>query len=216
MAERGYCWLPDGVGYVAMRVPMPNVTGEMVEWWFDWHPDDPARYVMWHPAAHKDISIERPDRPREKPWWGSVHHPVEDIGIGTTRVRIEFLSPQELGFPADAPGRPEVATIVGGFAGDDARRARHTRMVHVWLNDPETGGTILRSRFWIGSLLRPYLPSPIAAPVGWVINRRAFRRLVIPRAAPAALAAHCEEEYANLAAILPSLFAKEASAAARG
>ncbi|MFT4049848.1 MAG: hypothetical protein QM648_08420 [Solirubrobacterales bacterium] len=215
-AERGCCFRGDGVGYVAMRVEMPDVTGEMVEWWFDWHPDDPARYVMWHPTAHKGISIERPAQPREKPWWGTVHHPVEDVGIGTTRVRIEFLSPDELGFSPGAMERRGVATIVGGLAGDDDKRARHTRMVHVWLDDPATGGTILRSRFWIGSVLRPYMPQAIAGPAARLINRPSVRKRLIPRGAPAALANHCAEEYTNLAGFLPALFAQERSAAARG
>lgn len=215
-AERGWCWLASGVGYVAMRVQMPRVTGEMVDWWFDWHPDDPGRYRMWHPEAHADISVERPTRLREKPYWGTVHHPVEDVGFGMTRVRIEFLSPDELGFAPGALERPGVEAIVGGMAGDDAKRARHTRMVHVWLKDPETGGSVLRSRFWIGSVLRPYLPAAVATPVAWLINRPSARRLLVPRVAPAGLAQHCFEEYSNLAGFLPELYAAEASAATRG
>lgn len=215
-AERGWCWLPGGVGYVAMRVEMPGVTGETVDWWFDWHPDDPARYRMWHPEAHADISIERPPVPGEKRYWGTVHHPVEDVGFGMTHVRIEFVPPEELGFAAGALERPGVAAIVCGFAGDDDKRVRHTRMVHVWLDDPEIGGTVLRSRFWIGSVIRPYLPSVLAGPAAAIANRRFARRLAIPRRAPAGLARHCHEEYSNLAGFLPELYAAETSAAARG
>ncbi len=213
-AERGWCWLPDGVGYVASRVEMPGVTGEMIDWWFDWHPDDPDRYRLWHPG-HQDIAIERPTEAQAKPHWGTTHHPVEDVGIGMTHVRIEFLCPEDLGFSGAALERPGVAAIVGGFAGDDGKRSRHTLMVHVWLEAPG-GGTVLRSRFWIGSKLRPYFPAPLAVPAAWLINRRAFRRMLIPRGAPAALAAHCVEEYTNLAGFLPDLYAREASAAASG
>ena len=39
-AENGWCVLPDGVAYVAARTAMPGVSAEMVDWWFDWHPDD--------------------------------------------------------------------------------------------------------------------------------------------------------------------------------
>jgi hypothetical protein len=201
-------FLDDGVGFVAVRVAMPKVTGEMVDWWFDWHPDDPVRYRMWHPG-HRDISIERPERPGGKPFWNTVHHPVEDVGLGDTRVRIEFVPPEQFGFPAGAEQRPEVATIVCGFAGDDAKRARHTRMTHVWLNAPG-GGTFMRSRFWLGAALRPYLPAPLATPSAWLINRPLGRRLLIPRAAPDALARHCREEYSNLAEFLPGLYAKQA------
>ena len=53
--ECGWCLLPDGCGYVAMRTVMPGVTAAMVDWWFDWHPRDPVRYRVWHPLAHKGI-----------------------------------------------------------------------------------------------------------------------------------------------------------------
>ena len=55
--ECGWCTLPDGCGYVAMRTPMPGVTAGMVDWWFDWHPRDPLRYRIWHPRAHRSNSI---------------------------------------------------------------------------------------------------------------------------------------------------------------
>lgn len=206
--ECGYCFLPDGVGYVAMRVPMPEVTGEMVDWWFDWHADDPLRYRVWHPPAHVGNSVERPAVPVEKPFWFTTHHPVEDIGLGVDHLRIDFLPPEQLGFSETALRGADIVTIVGGFAGDDRKRARHTRMVHVWLTDPSTGGTVLRSRFWIGSVLRPYLPSPIANTAARVLNRPSLRQRLVPRRAPAALAQHCAEEYTNLAAILPGLFAQ--------
>lgn len=206
-AECGHCFLPDGVGYVAMRVPMPEVTGAMVDWWFDWHAEDPLRYRAWHPPAHVSNSVERPDVTGAKPYWNTVHHPVEDIGLGVDHLRIEFFPPERIGFSPDALALPGVAAIVGGFAGDDRKRARHTRMVHVWLEDPSTGGTVLRSRFWIGSVLRPYLPAPIADLAAGMINRPGMRRRLVPRGAPAALAQHCAEEYTNLAAILPGLYA---------
>lgn len=204
-AECGYCFMPDGVGYVAMRVPMPEVTGEMVDWWFDWHPDDPLRYRVWHPQAHVRNSVDRSAASAEKPYWFTTHHPVEDVGLGVDHLRIEFLPPSHLGF-SDAALARSSATIVGGFAGDEKKHARHTRMVHVWLEDPATGGTVLRSRFWIGSVLRPYASRPIASVAASLINRKPVRRIVVPRKAPEVLARHCAEEYTNLASLLPELY----------
>lgn len=204
--ETGWCTLPDGVGYVAVRTPMPEVTGEMVDWWFDWHPREAIRYQIWHPAAHEDNSVE-PWRgaPRAKAHWGTVHHPVEDVGTGMVRARIEFKAPTEMGLSTDALGHPDVATIVCGYAGDDTRRVRHTAMLHVFLRDPESGGVVLRSRFWLGAALRPYLPGPLAAGGAWALNRWAVRRLALPKGLPQGLARHCSEEYANLGALLPEL-----------
>jgi hypothetical protein len=204
--ETGWCWLPDGVGYVAVRTAMPGVTGELIDWWFDWHPDDPARYRAWHPVAHFGNSVERPAAPGAKAHWGTVHHPVEDVGVGLVHARIAFVAPTELGFATDALDLAEVATVVCGYAGDDRRRLRHSPMAHVFLREGD--GVVLRSRFWLGAAIRPYLPGPPAALAERLINRRAVRDRAMPRDLPAALARHCAEEYANLAALLPELHAR--------
>jgi phloretin hydrolase len=203
-AETGWCRLPDGVRFVAVRTPMPAVSAEMVDWWFDWHPRDPLRYRIWHPLAHSDNSLEPPASAGAKAHWGAVHHPVEDVGTGTVDARIAFARPTELGFGTDALDDPAVGTIVCGWVGDDRRRARHSVMAHVFLRDGD--GLVLRSHFWLGAAVRPYLPAPLAGPAAALLNRRAFRDATLPRGLAPALARHCAEEYANLAALLPELY----------
>jgi hypothetical protein len=204
MHETGWCSLPDGVGYVAVRTEMPAVSAEMVDWWFDWHPRETLRYRIWHPSAHIENSIESPTKTRRKAHWGAVHHPVEDVGIGIVRARIAFHAPSEMGMSTDALDLPDVATIVCGYAGDDSRRVRHTPMFHVFLREGD--GVVLRSRFWLGAALRPY--GPLATLGEHILNRRLVRRLALPAALPRALAEHCAEEYANLAVLLPELYAR--------
>jgi len=207
--ETGWCRLPDGVRFVAVRTPMPAVSAEMVEWWFDWHPHEPLRYRIWHPRAHLDNSLELPARPGTKPHWGAVHHPVEDVGTGTVHARIAFVAPSELGFSTDALDDPAVGTIVCGWVGDDRRRMRHSAMAHVFLREGD--GLVLRSHFWLGAAIRPYAPAPLAGPAAALINRRAVRDLALPAGLAPALAGHCAEEYANLATLLPDLHARFAS-----
>lgn len=212
--ESGWCWLPDGVGYVAVRTPMPGVTGEMVDWWFDWHPRAALRYRVWHPIAHRDNRLDPPAASAlaaphgAKAHWGAVHHPVEDVGTGMVRARIAFERPTAMGFSTDALDDPRVATIVCGHAGDDTRRVRHTPMAHVFLRDEAGDGVVLRSRFWLGAAVRPYAPAPLAALGARLLNTRRARRLTLPRDIPLALATHCAEEYANLGALLPQLHAR--------
>lgn len=202
--ETGWCRLPDGVAFVAVRTAMPGVSEEMVEWWFDWHPRDPLRYRIWHPRDHSGNSFEPPASPGAKPHWGAVHHPVEDVGTGTEHVRISFLPPRELGFADDVLDDPAVATVVCGMVGDDRLRMRHSAMAHVFLRADD--GLVLRSHFWLGAALRPYLPAPLAAPAARALNNRVVRRRALPERLPAGLARHCAEEYSNLAAILPELY----------
>ncbi len=202
-AATGWCTLPDGVGYVAVETAMPAVSGEMVDWWFDWHQRSPERYRIWHPLAHKGISWERPRALGAKAHWGATHHPVEDLGLGDIRARIGFCRPSAIGLSSDSLDDPHVATIVCGLAGDDTRRVQHTPMVHVFLGQGE--GVLLRSRFWLGAALRPYLPGALAGAGGWALNRPAVRRWALPPAMPKLLARHCAEEYANLATLLPEV-----------
>lgn len=202
-AETGWCRLPDGVGYVAARTAMPGVTGPMIDWWFDWHPREPARYRAWHPGAHRSNRLDPPASAGAKPFWGAVHHPVEDLGSGDLALRIAFCRPSELGFSTDALEDPRVATIVCARAGDDRLRVEHTVMAHVALAAP--GGVVLRSRFWMGAIGRPLVPG-LGRIGAAVLARPAVRRRLLPRDAPAQLAAHCLEEYANLAALLPGLY----------
>jgi isopenicillin N synthase-like dioxygenase len=48
--------------YVAALTDMPNVTGEMIDWWFAWHDTDQA-YTLWHPRDHiSAVWRHAPDR----------------------------------------------------------------------------------------------------------------------------------------------------------
>ncbi len=212
--ETGWCTLPDGVAFVAVRTPMPLVRGEMVDWWFDWHPREPLRYRVWHPTAHRSNSIEEPARGTAcgasaasraltgKAHWGAVHHPVEDVGVGLVHARIAFERPSAMGLPDDQLENRDVATIVCGYVGDDRRRVRHTPMFHVFLRDGD--GVVLRSAFWLGAAVRPY--GPLGGAGERLLNNRVTRRATLPAALPRALANHCAEEYANLATLLPELY----------
>ncbi len=202
--ESGWCTLADGVGYVAVRTAMPAVSGEMVDWWFDWHPRESVRYRIWHPAAHIENSVELPARSGAKAHWGAVHHPVEDAGMGVVHARIAFLRPSEMGMASDALHDPAVATVVCGYAGDDRLRVRHTPMYHVFLRQGD--GVVLRSRFWLGAALRPF--GPLGAAGERLLNNRLVRSRALPAGLPRALVFHCAEVYANLGALLPELYAR--------
>jgi hypothetical protein len=204
-AENGYSSHADGRGFVAVHTRMPGVTIEMIDWWFDWHPHDPLRYRIWFPQAHFDIAFEAAATPGSKPFRGTIHRPVEDVGIGRSRIRIEFIEPEEFGFPQ---GDPPGATIVCGFAGDDKRRVRHTRMCHFACE--VDGGAELRSRFWIGTPMTLYAKSAAARPINKLLGTTPVRSRAVPKDAPKSLAHHCAQEYANLAAILPEIFERHA------
>jgi hypothetical protein len=204
--ETGWCRLPDGVGYVAVRTPMPGTTAAMWDWWFDWHQRDSKRYQVWYPEAHFGISFTPARFSGAKSFWGATHFPDEDIGIGREVVRIDFKAPTQYGFSRDALDDPRVGTIVGGLAGSPSRHMQSTVMAHVFLAHPD--GLVLRSRFWLGSALRPYLPGVVGDTVGRLMNRPALRRRLPFEEASRQLAHHCAVEYARLAALLPELYGR--------
>ena len=208
-AETGWCNMPDGTGYTAVRTAMPGISAQMLDWWFRWHPHDPLRYRIWFPGAHADISFEEARRPAPNGLWGTVHHPVEDIGLGMQHLRIHFLDPVAFGFPAGVLEQSGVATIVCAIVGDDRMRAWHTRMCHFARRTDS--GLVLRSRFWIGGELRLFMRARPAAPVNRLLALPAVRRRAVPRRAPLVMARHCAAEYANLAALLPDLYARHAA-----
>jgi hypothetical protein len=210
--ETGWCFLDNGVAYVAARTAMPGVSAEMVDWWFDWHPRDPVRYRIWHPIAHRGNSLEPPARAGAKAHYGAIHHPVEDVGTGVVHARICFLDPSEMGIGAAALAQPQVATVLCAYAGDDRMRMRHSVMLHVYLADDE--GLVLRSRFWLGAAIRPF---GVAGPLGErLLNNRTVRGRMLPPRLPRALARHCLEEYANLASLLPELHSRFGPPASAG
>lgn len=206
--ENGWWRRSNGTQQVAARTPMPGVTGEMIDWWFSWHGEDGLRYRIWHPGAHRDTHVEAPAAAGLKPFWGAIHHPVEDVGTGTLPVQIAFLPPSELGFADDVLDDPRVATVVCGYVGDGRHRSWHSVMAHVFLRADD--GLVLRSRFWLGARIRPMLPAAVGAPIGWLASRPSLRRRIVPVDLAPSLARHCLEEYANLAAILPGLYAEHA------
>ena len=113
--ETGWCTLPDGVGYVAARTPMPGG-----------HRRDGRLVVRLAPAragplphlasARPPLQLRRAagGRRRASPHWGAVHHPVEDVGTRTVHARIAFLAPTAIGYRAATPR---------GSAGRDASSA---------------------------------------------------------------------------------------------
>jgi hypothetical protein len=209
-AENGWCWTREHVAYVAVRTAMPGHTAQMWDWWFDWHPRESLRYRAWFPEAHFGTRFEPPAEPGSKPFWGAVHYPDEDIGLGREVVRIEFRRPSEYGFSGDALEHPDVATIVGGFAGSPARRARAGVMTHVLLRAED--GLTLRSHFWLGHGMRPDLPGLAGDLAGKLLDRPFVRRIALPERLPGALADHCAREYSRLSAILPALYERYAEA----
>ena len=204
--EFGYWLLDDGTAMIANRTFFKDVTGEMFDWWFAWHPIDRLRYAIWDNEDHYDVYLEDPAKAldmsksmRER-HWGSVHYIWEDIGFGgVDMLRIAFEKPEVLGYDeskvdTDACNALVCANVKVYGSGDTP----DVPVVMTHFLRPVEGGSELRSRFWFG----------------WqIIDGKAVKcipdDMKIPAAAPIALLNHNVKEFSNLAAILPDVYAEE-------
>ena len=207
--EIGWCNLPNGAGFIANRNLYKNVTAEMIDWWFAWHPLEDLRYRIWYPPQHAGIALSPESRTRildpsipipEKNW-GVTHHVTEDCNCGMENIDITFLSPGDFGFDMTRWREPLVSTFVGGFGWScPADKAGDTRkapslMCHIFRQVP--GGLEHRTRFWMGYRMSQGKPELILPP-----------GISVPAIAVQGLARHNVREFSNLGVLLPEIYAE--------
>jgi hypothetical protein len=112
--EIGLALTEDSALHVAIKTPKPNVSPEMIDWWFAWHSDDPDRYPLWHPRAH--VHAERQEH---EIGYGSDSSKVREntaigsrIGFARYAVDVGFLIHQVRRTPHGAEMRSRF--YVGG------------------------------------------------------------------------------------------------------
>jgi hypothetical protein len=209
--ENGYCIMPDGSAYVALRHPMAGATPKMVEWWFAWHGLEDLRYKLWYPEMHISARVDPadrakildPDRPLPLKFQGMTHHAVEDIGGGVLNaVDISFLTPEDFGFdmsrfrPPNAEALAAANVVARGVDDPPDGPDLPVAFVHLVRNIP--GGIEVRNRFWVGYQIADKKPV-LSLPPGVAIPEEAVQGLFL----------HDVQEFANLAAILPQLYGEQ-------
>ena len=201
--ENGYCMLSDGSGYVAVMTRFPGSTAEMIDWWFVWaQRDEIIRYKIWNPGAHFSMS-QGPTpgfarRLDDKPYWGTSRFPVEDVGMGVTRMRLDFVRPAVFGF-REVPDEGTIICVRVGLAGG---WLKHTDMIHHVR--PVEGGVEMRSRFWMARKFEAMAGR--VGLLGRMLDFAAVKQRLLKSNAAEGMAYHCATEYSQLAGFLPELF----------
>ncbi|WP_321446494.1 DAPG hydrolase family protein [uncultured Cohaesibacter sp.] len=205
--ETGWCILPNGAGFIANKMLYPDVTTDMIDWWFVWHPLEGLRYRIWYPDCHAGTQVSPEDReqlldesiPLSKRNWGRVHYVTEDTGCGMENIAIHFLSPQDFGFDMERFREPNIATFAGGFglsrpvgAAKDAIPAPAI-MCHTFRQTDL--GLEHRTRFWMGYVIRGGKPHLMLPP-----------NIAVPAPAVKGLAQHCVGEFTRLGEMLPRIY----------
>ncbi len=194
--EAGYRKMSDGSYLVSMYCPMPDITPDMIEWWFWWHPQKNERYQMWFPGSHfsngyskKQASyFECEERPE---FQDNTQYPNEKIGGTRMPLRIDFVTPEAFGFSKAAMRENHIPVIVCGHVGAFNGLIWHTEMAHIFRQTED--GLFMASRFWMGKTLKDPL----------------LRRVILTEELARGMAEHCCVEYRNLLELLPVLYNEE-------
>lgn len=206
--QDGFCVTSDGAIHVNVTTEMPGVTPAMIDWWFGWHSDSPERYKLWHPRAHVHAQWAVPPPPatagRER-YVGRTSEVDEYLGSALFRAAIGFRRPGDMGlYDATVAGGVEATAVCARIALVDLP-VDVGYLVHHVATAP--GGSIMRSRFWLGG-----------ANIG---ARRVALRAALPLARriagltesdARALLVHCSQEMTHLASFLPALHTQESGA----
>lgn len=143
-AERGYCVLPDGTGYVAAIHRLPGASLEMYNFFRTWWPeaDTDTRYKIWcpgkHVCAYYTYSSEIIGGRLEEIYFGqNFSHDPTLLGLDPAEMKA--------GGCVMADGSSALSKSYG--AGPDARPMPGV-VCHFIYEDPE--GLTMRSRFWFG------------------------------------------------------------------
>ncbi|MFP3728835.1 DAPG hydrolase family protein [Priestia filamentosa] len=205
--EIGWCQLPNGAGFIANKTIYPDITAEMIDWWFAWHPLEDLRYRIWYPPQHAGIMLSPESRkrildqsiPMSERNWGVTHHVTEDCDNGMDNVTIHFMSPREFGFDMERFKQPNVATFAGGQGWSvpvdktDMSITAPAMMCHFFRDTPE--GLEHRTRFWLGYRLTSGKVE-LSLPPG----------VSVPEQAIQGLATHNVKEFTRFKSFLPRIY----------
>jgi len=208
--EIGWCNLANGAGFIANKLHYPEVTKEMIDWWFCWHTLEDLRYRIWWPPQHAAIMLSPENRrhmiesdlPFDQRNWGMVHHVTEDIGLGMENIDINFISPEQFGFDMSRWKEPCVSTFAGGFGWacpvnkTDESITAPALMCHIFRQHPE-GGLEHRTRFWMGYRFS-----------GGKIELSLPPGIQVPQASIQGLAIHNVNEFSRFKNFLPKVYAE--------
>ncbi len=200
--ENGYAKMDDGSGCAATKIEMPDVTPEMIEWWFAWHGLKSLRYKIWCPTDHYEAHVREEDLSRrldqslslKERNWGTTDIVTENVGGGPQTMCLAFLSPEDFGYDPALIANADV--IVSANVSDAKTGAPLICFSHVIRKIEK--GIEYRSHYWQGyNINAKGEPEAVAIPDG------GFPMEVMKSAAE-----HSLTEYSNLAVLLPQLYDK--------
>lgn len=203
----GYYPTKDGGLLVAGNIPMPDVTSEMLYWWFAWHGLDPLRYAIWDPEDHYGLDLNEegvrraldPTIPMEEKTWGATHTVQESLGGPPDQIVIMFQNPADMGFDVSRIGTDGCEFMVCANA---LLGPMKMPVVMAEFGKKVNGVMTFQARFWVGYHIIDGQPQCLV-PVTKVIPEAECDMIA------KGLLAHNIKEFSNLNKVLPKVYAEE-------
>lgn len=193
----------NGVYRVRALTRMPNVKAEMIRWWFADYMQTTEHYKRWHPTAHVWMAWENKQPGKSS---GSSHLVHEYIGEDLSKLRIQFVDPEEFLGPLEPRDDRWVICARVGLLEEPLNVAT---MCHI-ARDMEWGAE-MRSVFWLGHIAEREGNATVFSIKGLLGNTALARYLALDRRFAIDLMTHATEEMGYLADFLPQLYAAETS-----
>lgn len=204
-AEVGYCLMEDGTGFATTSVFMPNVTPEMIDWWFNWHPLESLRYMIWCPVGHTGIRAKTPKAHKDLSGVplnlrniGKTHYPTEGFDVkGASPIKISFYDLSVLDITNEVIATSSMKT----FQIATCSVANLPIPINIFFHAVREvdGGIEFRSHYWLNYVVKN--------------GKYEKSKLPLPNDLKLALARnnciHSLIEYNNLASFLPQLYKEE-------
>ncbi|MCY7172318.1 hypothetical protein MK516_07245 [Streptococcus gallolyticus subsp. gallolyticus] len=202
----GYYLLEDGGILFSCTTEVPNLTGDMMDWWFLWHQFDALRYALWNPEDHKGIRIipENLKRftneklPYNQRLWGTNSYPFESMNgeDGGEEIEIKFVNPETVGYDNSKIGSTACQSIVVAPGLQEQGGHQVPIFMTETLRQGPQGDNVWVARWWLGC--------GVAEDGSDVIIDLPNREKIAQKAAM--LVVHSRKEMQHLNKVLPKLY----------
>ncbi|MDR9828475.1 hypothetical protein RCJ22_23090 [Vibrio sp. FNV 38] len=199
--ETGVQRKANGIYEVRALTRMPNVTAEMVRWWFSDYITTTEHYKMWHPTAHVWMDWEN-KVPGEV--IGASHLVHEYLGEDLQKLRIQFVDPHDILGDFEPSDK---RFIICAKAGLLEQPINVNEMCHVVRNTKY--GAEMRSVFWSGYIEKRDGNESVPSLEGLLGNTAIARMVLLDEQLSLDLMTHAIEEMNILAGFLPKLYQQE-------
>lgn len=202
--------MEDGTIFVSSVTPCPDLTGEMIDWWFAWHNLDPLRYTLWNPEDHYSVSVSDKDRAHildesltvRQRSWGITSNIKESMnGEKPASGSLAFTEPGTVGLDNDLIGTPKCQGILVVNGAQKIGPVEYPVFMCENLRENEDGKNEWVVTAWMGHGVKNGKDVTFKLPK--------FMMKKMADGMPSLFIAHNHKEMTHLNKILPALYAEQ-------